>query len=266
MKIQNPIGILDSGVGGLIIAKELNVQMPNEKFIYFGDIKNMPYGDKSKDFIVKNSINIIYFLYKKKCKALIIACNSITSNALEEILIEFNNKILIFNVIDPIIKNNLFLLSKKIGIIATPATIRSNFYVKKIKKYYNHLDLIQVSIPLLAYFIENNFNPYWINNYVIKNCLNYLKSIDTLILACTHYLFIKRDIEEFYNGKVNLIDIKKIVVEEIKKKLKKRKLLCFNKKHNNTPIFYTSSKFYNFFQNKVNILFGKNYYIKEVYI
>ncbi|WP_185878071.1 glutamate racemase [Blattabacterium cuenoti] len=256
-----PIGIFDSGIGGLLIAKEIKNQMPNENFIYFGDTANMPYGNKSKDFIINNSVKIVRFLYEKKCKAIIIACNTITSNALDIILNKFNNKILIFNVIDPIVRNKIFLSYKNIGIITTPSTAKSNFYIKKIKENYNHLKIIQISIPLLAYFIEYNFNLKKSIN-IISNYLFQLKSIELLILACTHYLYIKHEISNFYNGKVHLIDIQKIVVKEIKKKLKKKKLLSSTQWVNPSVFYYTSN--YNFFfKKKVISLFGKSNFIEK---
>ncbi|WP_185860919.1 glutamate racemase [Blattabacterium cuenoti] len=265
MKISSlsPIGILDSGIGGLLIAKEMKIQMPNEYFIYFGDTKNMPYGEKSKDFIVKNSIKIASFLYKKNCKALVIACNSIASNALDFIQKKFYKKMLIFNVIDPVVKSTIFLSYKKIGIIATPATIHSNFYPKKIKKYYRHLDVIQISAPLLAPIIENGWKMRKINP-IIKNYLNHLKSIDAILLACTHYLFLKKEIEDFYHGKVHLIDIQKIVVKEIKEKLNEKELLCLHTPYtwNRFPIFYTSNSIPFFFEKKVRILFGEKVFFK----
>ncbi|WP_185859516.1 glutamate racemase [Blattabacterium cuenoti] len=262
MKVSplSPIGIFDSGIGGLLIAKEIKMRMPNENFIYFGDTGNMPYGDKSKEFIIENSMKIASFLYKKKCKALVIACNSMTSNSLNAIHQKFHRKILIFNVIDPIVKNQVFLSSKRIGIIATPSTIRSNFYIKKIKKYYHHLDVVQISTPLLAPMIEKGLK---IKKNVIKNYLNHFKSIDTLLLACTHYLFLKQEIDKFYHGKVHLINIQKIVVQEIKKKLDEEKLLCIHPNCNSKyPIFYTSSSIPTFFEKKVKILFGRKVFIK----
>ncbi|WP_185861472.1 glutamate racemase [Blattabacterium cuenoti] len=263
MKINalSPIGIFDSGIGGLLIAKEIQIQMPHEDFIYFGDTKNMPYGEKSKEFIIKNSMKIASFLYKKKCKALVIACNSIASNALNIIHKKFYKKILIFNVIDPVIKNTIFLSYKRIGIIATPATIHSNFYINQIKKYYHHLDVVQISAPLLATIIENGWEIKKINP-IISNYLNHLKSIDAILLACTHYLFLKQEIDNFYHGKVHLIDIQKIVVQEIKKKLNEKKLLCLNSTYNRFPIFYTSSSIPIFFEKKVQILFGKKVFFK----
>ncbi|ACY40419.1 glutamate racemase [Blattabacterium sp. (Blattella germanica) str. Bge] len=262
MKISplSPIGIFDSGIGGLLIAKEIKIQMPNEDLIYFGDTRNMPYGEKSKEFIIENSMKIASFLYKKKCKALVIACNSITSNALDILCKTFHRKILIFNVIDPIVKHKILLSSKRIGIIATPATIRSNFYTKEIKKYYHHLDIVQISTSLLAPMIEKGFK---IKKNIINNYLNRLKSIDTLLLACTHYLFLKQEIDNFYHGKVRLIDIQKIVVQEIKKTLNDDKLLCNHPTWNRKfPIFYTSSLIPTFFEKQVRILFGKKVFIK----
>ncbi|WP_185850580.1 glutamate racemase [Blattabacterium cuenoti] len=263
IKINAPIGVFDSGIGGMIIAKEIAEQMPNERIIYFGDNKNMPYGEKSKNFIIENSMKIASFLLEKKCKALVIACNSITSNALYEIKKKYHKKLIIFNVIDPIVKNKLFLSSKKIGIIGTPATIRSNFYIKRIKKYHHHLDIIQVPAPSLAPIIEEGVGIIKTKN-IIKNYLNDLKSIDTLLLACTHYLFLKKEIENFYYGKVHLIDIQKIVVQEIKNKLKEKKLSCLTtSSRKKLEIFYTSNFLPYFFQKKFELFFGKNIVFKK---
>ncbi|WP_185863448.1 glutamate racemase [Blattabacterium cuenoti] len=263
MKISplSPIGVFDSGIGGLLIAKEMKIQMPNEYFIYFGDTQNMPYGEKSREFIRNNSLKIASFLYKKNCKALVIACNSIVSNALDLIQKKFHKKILIFNVIDPVVKNTIFLSYKKIGIIATPATIHSNFYIKKIKKYYHHLDIVQISTPLLAPIIENGWEMKKISP-VINSYLNHFKSIDAILLACTHYLFLKQEIDNFYHGKVHLIDIQKIVVKEIRKKLIENKLLCIHSTWGRLPVFYTSSHRPIFFEKKVRILFGKKVFFK----
>ncbi|WP_185870692.1 glutamate racemase [Blattabacterium cuenoti] len=262
---SSPIGIFDSGIGGLLIAKEIKIHMPNECIIYFGDTANMPYGDKSKEFIKKYSIKIASFLYKKKCKAIVIACNTIVSNALEIIKKEFCKKLLIFNVIEPVIKNNTLISSKKIGIMATPATIRSNFFPKKIKKYFHHLDLdiVQMETPLLASIIENGFEKKKIHS-IIEYYLNHLKSIDTLLLACTHYLFIKNEINNFYHGKVRIIDVQKIVVQDIQKKLYENNLFHPNPTWNNNPIsiFYTSSSVSSFFKKQVQIFFGKKVFFK----
>ncbi|AGD98289.1 glutamate racemase [Blattabacterium sp. (Blatta orientalis) str. Tarazona] len=260
----SPIGIFDSGIGGLLIAKEIKNYMPNECIIYFGDTKNMPYGNKSKEFIRNHSMKIASFLYEKKCKAIVIACNSIVSNALDVIQKKFLKKILIFNVIEPIVKNKVLISSKRIGIMATPATIRSNFYQKNIKKYCPNLDIVQISMPLLATIIENGFEKKKIN-YLIKNYLNHFKSIeiDTLLLACTHYLFLKKEIDNFFREKVRIIDIQKIVVQEIKKKLYENNLLCLHSTWNNNPIFYTSSSISPFFNEQIKILFGKETLVKR---
>ncbi|WP_185868680.1 glutamate racemase [Blattabacterium cuenoti] len=262
---KEPIGIFDSGIGGLIIAKEIKIHMPNETLIYYGDTKNMPYGNKSRDFIIENSMKMVAFFYEKKCKAIVIACNSITSNALEIIKDKFKRKILIFDVINPVIKNNIFLSFKKIGIIATPATIYSNFYEEKIRSYYNHLNIFSLSIPSLALLIEKGTDMKIIK-FFLKNYLNRIQSIDAILLACTHYLFLKKEIEHFYHGKVYLIDIPRIVVQEIKNKLEEKGLLCIHPSWNNYNIFYTSSSISNFFEKKVRSLFRNNIFIKRTLI
>ncbi|WP_185851768.1 glutamate racemase [Blattabacterium cuenoti] len=279
---SSPIGIFDSGIGGLLIAKEIQIHMPNEWIIYFGDTENMPYGNKSKEFIRKYSMRIASFLYKKKCKAIVVACNTIVSNALNNIQEEFGRKLLIFNVIEPIIKNKTLISSiKRIGIMGTPATIRSNFFIKEIKKYFHHLDLEnviqQIATPLLAPIIENGFEKKNMNP-IVEFYLNRFQSIDTLLLACTHYLFIKNEINNFFHGKVHIIDVQKIVVQYIQKKLYDNNLLYLNNSNKNTisiqktwndddplhpPIFYTTSNSVSsFFKEQVKILFGKKVFFK----
>lgn len=250
-----PIGILDSGIGGLIIAKYIKNIMPNEQIIYFGDTKNMPYGNKEKKIIQYFSIQIIKFLIKKKCKAIVIACNSISSNSLEEIKKIFSKNIIIFDVISPIIKNYSFLNFKKLGIIATNATIQSNIFFN-IKKKYKKLKIIQISAPLLASIIEKGSYNNVINNYLSYYLGNKkLQGIDSLILACTHYNIIKKEINNYYNNKIELIDSTKILSDEIYKKLKKNKLL--STKNIKKDIFYASILTNNFIKN-VNIFFGKS--------
>ncbi|WP_185856378.1 glutamate racemase [Blattabacterium cuenoti] len=259
-KMTSPIGIFDSGIGGLLIAKEIKIHMPNEYIIYFGDNANMPYGEKSKEFIKKCSMKIAYFLYKKNCKAIVIACNTMVTNSLDIIQKEFCKKILIFNVVEPVIKT--LVSSKKVGLMATPATIRSNFFKKEIEKYFHHLnlDLIQIETPLLAPIIENGLDKKKINS-VIESYLKHLQSIDTLLLACTHYLFFKHEIDSFYHGKVRVIDVQKIVVQYIQKKLHENNLLSIHSTKN--PIFYTSSSASSFFQKQVKLIFGKEVFFKQ---
>ena len=133
MKSDFPIGIFDSGIGGLTVAREITELMPHEKIVYYGDTLHLPYGQKSKQNIINYCSKICDFLIKKKCKAIIIACNTASSIALNNIKNKVGDNYLIFNVIDPVIKKISEIKSNNIGIIGTNTTIESGVYEKKIR-------------------------------------------------------------------------------------------------------------------------------------
>lgn len=250
-----PIGIIDSGIGGLTIAKYIKDIIPNEQIIYFGDTKYMPYGNKNKKIIQYHSLNIIDFLIKKKCKSIVIACNSISSNALSEIKQKIPKNIILFDVISPIVNNYSFFNLKKLGIIGTKATIESNIFFN-IKKRNPKLEIIQIATPLLATIIEKGYSKNRINNYLRYNLGNKkLKGIDALILACTHYNIIEKEIKNYYNNKIKLINSTKILSQEIYKKLKSYNIL--SKKIIKKDIFYVSMLTNNFIK-QINLFFTTN--------
>src|SRR5690625_1568672 len=127
MSDNRPIGVFDSGVGGLTIAKEIKRLLPNENIIYYGDTKHLPYGDKSKEAIIDFTTKITQFLIEENCKAIVIACNSATANAAKEIK-KIAGDILVIDVISPVAKKVAFELHQKIGVIATKATVKTHAY------------------------------------------------------------------------------------------------------------------------------------------
>ena len=250
---NSPIGIFDSGIGGLTVAHALKEQMPNESIIYFGDTKHLPYGEKSEESIVNFSTKISKFLVNQNCKAIVIACNSASSVAFDVVKKEAKN-ISVFNVIDPVIKEVVKVCADyDIGVIGTKATIQSNVYEHKIKKLCNSSKVSSLATPLLAPMIEEGFINEEISHTVITNYLSNKKlaNIDHLILACTHYPLIHQEINNYYKGKVAVIDSANIVVEYISKQLEKDNLLNNrgNPKHhfyvsNYTKSFEKSAKFF----------------------
>ena len=246
-----PIGIFDSGIGGLTVANEIKKIMPNEDIIYFGDTEHLPYGEKSKKAIESFSKKIISFLIQRNCKIIVIACNSASS-----VISDFftNKNVPFFNVIDPVISEVVKNCSKfNIGVIGTKATISSGVYEKKIKALCYGARINSLATPLLAPMIEEGFINETISNTIITNYLSNkkLKNIDHLILACTHYPLIQQEIKDYYMGSVNVIDSANIVAKYIAKKLNKENLLNNNKsnKHhfyvsNYTESFEKSAKFF----------------------
>lgn len=260
---NSPIGIFDSGIGGLTVAHALKEQMPNESIIYFGDTKHLPYGEKSKESIINFSTKISRFLVNQNCKAIVIACNSASSVAFDVVKKETKN-ISVFNVIDPVIKEVVKVCANyDIGVIGTKATIQSNVYEHKIIKLCNSSKVYSLATPLLAPMIEEGFINEDISHTVIANYLSNkkLSNIDHLILACTHYPLIHQEIKDYYNGKVTVIDSANIVAKYIAKQLEEDNLL--NTKKLNEHHFYVSN-YTKSFEKSARFFFQEEIQLKEI--
>jgi glutamate racemase len=225
--LQNrPIGIFDSGLGGLTVAKAIMKKLPNENIVYFGDTARVPYGSKSKETVTRFSIENTEFLLKFKAKAIVVACNTSSSLSLGALKARF--KVPIIGVISPGAKKAVKLTrNKRIGVIGTQATIRSGSYEKEIKKHGNSSTCLSQSCPLFVPFVEEN----WINAKATQLTAGiYLKplvrrKIDTLILGCTHYPLLKSTIKRIVGGNVKLVYSAEEVADEVKSLLERRDLL-----------------------------------------
>ena len=221
-----PIGVFDSGLGGLTIVKALQKYIPNESIIYLGDTARVPYGNKSPNTILKYSNEIVEFLIKQNIKAIIIACNTATAIALNDLKNRLD--IPIIGVVEPGVKAALKKsYNKKIGVIGTSATIQSNSYMKHLKSINKNIYVISQSCPLLVPIAEEG----WTDENIISSVLNHyleplIKSeIDTLILGCTHYPVFSRHIKNILGQKVSLIDTPLEVAKSFSKLLLDKKLL-----------------------------------------
>ena len=260
---NSPIGIFDSGIGGLTVAHAITKALPNENIIYFGDTKHLPYGEKSKEAIQTFSKKIIKFLIEKKCKTIVIACNSASSVA-DESVYRVSASTPIYNVIDPVVKEVIKICSDyNIGVIGTKATIGSGIYESKIKSKCSTSNVISLATPLLAPMIEEGFINEKISNTVIANYLAnpVLKNIDHLILACTHYPLIHKEIDEYYKGGVNVIDSANIVAIHIANELKKENLLNYSTK---TEHHFYVSNYTKSFEKCAQFFFQENIKLEEV--
>ena len=259
---KNPIGIFDSGIGGLTIAHAIKNKLPNESLIYFGDTKHLPYGEKSEQAIKDYSLKIAEFLKKNNCKAIIIACNSASSTAYYHIKKNINS-IPIYNVIDPIVSFiSKKYFNKKIGVIGTKATIQSGIYENKILEKNSTLSVASLETPLLAPMIEEGFFNQEISSTIIKNYLNdkKLDKIDILVLACTHYPLIQNEIISFYN-KIDVIDSSKIIADYIHEELYKSKIL---NQANKAKFNFIISNFTESFSKSANVFFKENISLEEI--
>ena len=230
---QFPIGIFDSGVGGLTVANAIRQILPEEEIVYFGDTLHLPYGDKSAESIRSYSVRIAEYLLEKKCKLILIACNTASALAFAEVLDSVKNRALVVNVIDPVIDHVCYDDSiKKIGIIGTKATINSGAYKIRLVQKNSRLDVKSLATPLLVPMIEEGFIYDDISNAIIRAYLvkDELSSIDTLILGYTHYPIIKNQIAKYYDFKVQVIDSATIVANYVKKLLRDNNILNTNEK------------------------------------
>ncbi|MFM7016932.1 MAG: glutamate racemase [Bacteroidota bacterium] len=241
-----PLGIFDSGIGGLTVASAIHQLMPNEQIVYFGDTAHLPYGDKSPESIRKWAIAISDFLMTFNCKVIVIACNSISSVAYDLIKEHVGNRAIIVNVIDPVVEYVCQQPKlKSVGVIGTKATIKTDIYAKKIKSNSKAINVSSLATPLLAPMIEEGFFNNKISKTIINDYLSRpkLKGINSLILGCTHYPLIKPEIEQYYKGKVTLFDTAGIVAQHTKEILLESGLLNSgkSKKHHFFVSEYTSA-------------------------
>ncbi len=214
MTDNRPIGVFDSGVGGLTVVKQLMKVLPHENIVYFGDTARVPYGSKSKETVTKYSLQDVRFLQSKNVKAIIVACNTASSNSLTEMRNTFD--IPIFGVVEPGVKAALKATkNKKIGIIGTAATVRSKAYETMICNADKDIQVFTKSCPLFVPLAEEG----WTDNEVAKlTAKQYLaelieKEIDALVLGCTHYPLLKRCIGTTVGESIKLVDPAKVTAK-----------------------------------------------------
>jgi glutamate racemase len=227
-----PIGIFDSGIGGLTVAHKVKELMPNESMVYFGDIAHLPYGDKSAAAIQAYSIKVTDVLLQQGCKLILIACNSASSAAFDLVREYVGSKAKVFNVIDPVVEHVAQNYgNQKVGLIGTKQTINSNAYESKLKQLNPSIELKSLATPLLVPMIEEGFFENRISHDIIEAYLHNeeLNDIEALILGCTHYPLIKNEIGKFYDGKVDVLDSATIVAKRLLQFLKEHELLSETK-------------------------------------
>lgn len=224
--MSRAIGVFDSGVGGLTVTKELIRQLPDEDIVYFGDTARVPYGIKSKETVIRFSIENILFLLKQDVKLICIACNTSSSVALPVIKKHF--RVPIVGVISPGVREAVYATqNKRIGVIGTRGTIRSRAYENEIKQLDSKVKVTALTCPLFVPFAEEG----WLKGKVVSEVARaYLKPIkragvDTVILGCTHYPLLKPVIAQVLGKKITLIDSAKQVAMEVKKILSGEGLL-----------------------------------------
>ena len=260
---RNPIGIFDSGIGGLTVANAVSKQLPNEQIIYFGDTAHLPYGDKSAESVQHYSLRITDFLLERNCKLILIACNTASAAAYEAVSAHINGKVPLLNVIDPVVETVAADTTlKKIGIIGTKGTIKSGVYEQKLKARRPDLETVSLATALLASMIEAGFYNNSVSQAVINSYLAYpdFSDIQGMILACTHYPLIEKEVASYFNQRIKIFDSTNIVADKVKFCLEEEQLL--NDQKRNPHHFYVSD-FTDSFEQTTKIFFNDAIHLEQ---
>ena len=223
---NQPIGVFDSGLGGLTVVKELNHLLPNEGIVYFGDTARVPYGTKSAETIIRYSREIVKVLLKHKVKMVVVACNTASSLALDVLKKEFDLPIL--GVIEPGARKAVGVTrNNRVGIIATSSTVKSGKYAKKIVQLNKNIIVTSQSCPLFVPLVEEGWFDHSVTYQVAQEYLGDMKKnkVDTLILGCTHYPLLKEVVHRVMGPKVQLVDSAQEVALQVKELLIKNRIL-----------------------------------------
>lgn len=222
-----PIGIFDSGVGGLTVCREIMRQMPEERLVYFGDTARVPYGNKSQETVIRFSRQIIRFLRTQNVKAIVIACNTATACALETV--EQELEIPIIGVVHAGAKTAVEATKNgKIGVIGTEATIRSGIYTEVMKKMNPNIVVTGKPCPLFVPLVEEGLLHDSVTDEIASRYLACLKGkyIDTLVMGCTHYPLLRSTLKRLMGDDVTLINPAYETAVELKELLREKQMTC----------------------------------------
>ncbi len=237
----NPIGIFDSGIGGLTVLKELLSELPNEDFIYFADSRNAPYGPRSVEEVTELSRKIIKFLVSQNCKIIIIACNTATAAAVNQMRKEFKLPII---GLEPAVKPAcLKTITKNVGVLATEGTFRGAHFKNTSDKYKKYVSLhLEIAKELVELAESGTFSGSYVDN-IIEKYVTPLKNnnVDHIVLGCTHYPFFKEAIERIAGKNIKIIDSSEAVARRTKDILMTMEIMRVENDCRKLKIFTSSS-------------------------
>jgi glutamate racemase len=221
---NKPIGVFDSGIGGLTVTKEILRVLPNESLIYLGDTARVPYGTRGKEVITRFALELTNFLLDRDVKFLVVACNTVSATCLD--VVEKASPVPVLGVVKPAAREAV-RLTNKIGVIGTRATVGSGVYEQEIKKLNPQAEVLSVACPLFVPLAEEGLADHPATRLIAEQYLAGFvgKDIDALILGCTHYPLLREMIQETVGGSVTLIDSARPTAEELEKILRTRGLL-----------------------------------------
>ena len=269
---SGPIGIFDSGYGGLTVMKEIVNELPQYDYIYLGDNARAPYGNRSFETVYEYTLQSVNALFDKGCKLVILACNTASAKALRNIqqrdLPKMDARLRVLGVIRPTSELiGSFSKSKNVGILATSGTVSSNSYPIEIEKFYPEINVFQEACPIWVPLIENNeFNnigaDYFIKKH-IDNLLEKSNDIDTILLGCTHYPLLQDKIKQLLPQNIELLSQGKIVSKSLKDYLFRHSALESLCSKNGKSAFYTTDST-EIFDQQAEIFYGKK--LKSEYL
>ena len=239
---NRPIGVFDSGIGGLTVLKELISELPNENTVYLGDTARVPYGSRSAETVVRYSLECMRFLIKRNIKLLVIACN--TSSAISIWTVRKESPVPVIGVIGPGAMAAIKASAKqKIGVIGTETTIKSHTYLKAIKRIDSEVSVVSVPCPLFVPLVEEGWVDGKIATLVAEKYLSDLKDkgIDTLLLGCTHYPLLKDTLSGVMGEGVTLVDSAIETAKKVKRVLNKSQMGNNGKKKARREFYVTDS-------------------------
>lgn len=240
LKRNRPIGMFDSGIGGLTVLKAVRETIPNEQIVYFGDTARLPYGDKSSQTVLRYSIENSIFLMDHWIKLLVIACNTASSVAVDKLRQLFS--IPVIGVIEPGAERAVKAsASEKIAVLGTRGTIQSQAYQNEILRLNPKAQVTAIACPLFVPMIEEGFHDHQASKLLVEEYLEPLKNsgIDTVLLGCTHYLALENSIRSYLGRDVQLVDSASACAEHVLKRLQSDNLLG-DLEHSPTPLYFAS--------------------------
>lgn len=261
-RATKPIGIFDSGMGGLTVAKTIADLMPQESIVYFGDTAHTPWGEKSVHAIQTYSTKICDVLLEHDCKVIVMACHTASTAAYDQVKAHVGAKAHVINVIEPTMNHiQKRHANKKLGLIGTKQTVRSGAYKTQVDLLNLNIQLTALATPLLVPLIEEGFSEKAVAQTILSEYLSHpeLQNIDALILGCTHYPLLKRYIQSFYQNRVDIIDASEMTAQVLQQYLLGHDLV--NQGQIVERIFYVSD-YSEFFQSTAKVFFPNGIHLK----
>ena len=265
MNKQGPIGIFDSGYGGLTVFKEIIKELPQYNFVYLGDNARVPYGTRSFETVYQYTWESVQALFELGCPLIVLACNTASSKALKSIqtinLPQFPDNRRVLGVIRPTTERiGEFTKSRSVGILATPGTVMSNSYKIEIKRFFPDIEVFQEACPIWVSLVENNEINSPGAEYFVKKHIDQLLAksdkIDTILLACTHYPLLYPLIRKFTPPSIQILQQGEIVSKSLSKYLENHPEIDNQLKKDSEILFYTTES-PEVFNEKAGLFFGK---------